>query len=210
MYKIALIVDAQVDFMQEDGALYVPGAEAIIPTINQYLESLRLEYGYLGAVFTVDTHDEESYPDSPEGKMFPPHCLMGTDGFDFAVDTSRVMSEKDGGVARKMLNKGVFDMWAEDNIVVRPMVEEGEPMPHGGEKLRNDFFRDLHDMGVEDVEVVGVASDYCVKDAIAGLLARDFRVTVYDNLVAGIERDIHQVAREEFSMHLADGSLIIQ
>jgi nicotinamidase/pyrazinamidase len=210
MYKLAVIIDAQVDFMREDGALYVPGAEAVIPTINQYLDSLRLEYGYLGAVFTVDTHDEETYGDSEEAKQFPPHCLMGTDGFEFAVDTRLVLSEKEGGVSRKMMNKGVFDMWAEHDVVVRPMVEEGEPIPNGGEKPRDQFFKDLKDMGVDDIEIVGVASDFCVKDAIMGFLARDFRVTVYDNLVAGIQRDIHQVAREEFSMFLNDGSLVIQ
>ncbi len=210
MFKIAVIIDAQVDFMKKDGALYVPGAEDTIDIINSYLESLTLENGYFGAIFTADTHDPESYKDSEEAKEFPPHCYLGTDGFDFAVDPSKVVQAKDGGVDRFIMNKNVFNMWDQTDLAVRPFKVIGEPVPIEGNQDRETFFNNALNAGIDTVEVCGVASDYCVKWAIEGLLARKFKVVVYDNLVAGIERDIHQVAQEEFAGALADGQLEIQ
>lgn len=209
MFKAAIVVDAQVDFMRKDGTLYVEGAEDVIETLDQYLESLTVENGYFGVLFTADTHDPETYEDSEEGKMFPPHCYMGTDGFDFAVDPAKVAAPVDGGVDRFILNKGVFNMWEEQSLDIRPFKVVGEPVAIGGEQDREDFFKNLINAGIDEVEVVGVASDYCVKWVIEGLLARKFKVVVYDNLVVGIERDIHQVAQEDFSTELVSGQLQI-
>ena len=203
MFKLAIVVDAQIDFMSPKGALYVPGAEKVVPVLDEYLGECKLENGYVGVLFTADTHDEETYPESAEAKgdpengipAFPPHCLRGTDGFDLAVKAKNVPGE----TPKFILNKGVFDMWQENEVEVRPFKVEGELVSYGGEKTREEFFEHLKTAGVEEIEVSGVASDYCVKWAIQGLLSRGFKVTVYDNLVAGIERDIHQVVNEEFS-----------
>lgn len=201
-FKIAVIVDAQVDFMDPNGALFVPGADAVVPIIDEYLSTLTLENGYMGVVFTADTHDEKTYPKSPEATGdeekgipgFPPHCYQGTDGFKFAVKPQNVPSE----TQKFILNKGVFDMWEEPKLIVRPYRVTGELVAYGGEQDREDFFNNIITAGVDEVEVVGVAADYCVKWAVEGLLARNFKVTLYDNLTAGIERDIHQVVEEDF------------
>ncbi len=207
-FKLALIIDAQEDFMDPDGALPVPGADAVVPILNEYLSSLTLENGYIGAVFTADTHDEETYPNSPEANGdpdngipgFPPHCYTGTDGFKFAVDPSLIPKDEEDGskIDVMILNKGVFNMWEEDNLAVRPYKVTGEIIAYRGEQDRDTFFNNLITAGIDEVEVVGVAADYCVKWAIDGLVARGFKVIVYDNLTAGIERDIHQVVAEDF------------
>ncbi len=207
MFKIAIIVDPQVDFMKEDGALYVDGAEPVVEIIDQYLESLTVENGYFGVLFTADTHDPESYPDSPEAEMFPPHCYIGTDGFDFAVDPAKVAMTADGGVDRFILNKNKFNMWEQSGLEVRPFKVAGEPAAILGEQDRDAFFQNALNAGVDTIEVCGVTSDYCVKYAIEGLLARKFHVIVYDNLVKGIDREIDQVAKEEFAGALASGQL---
>lgn len=210
MFKIAVIVDAQYDFMSKaDGALYVSGAEDIVDTINEYLESLAIENGYFGVLFTADTHDSETYPESKEANEFAPHCYIGTDGFDFMVDPSKVLQPAEGGVDRFILNKDVFNMWEKPTLDIRPLKMVGEPAAIMGGQDRDTFFQNALDAGVDEVEVCGVASDYCVKWAVEGLLARKFNVVVYDNLVAGITRDIHQVAEEEFSGALASGQLQI-
>jgi len=204
-FKLALVIDAQEDFMDPNGALPVPGADAVIPVLNEYLKNLTVDNGYIGVIFTVDTHNEDTYPNSLEAKGdpengipgFPPHCYEGTDGFKFAINPKNAVV--DSNFKRSILNKSVFNMWEEDGLVIRPLALEGEPVPYGGEQDRNLFFKTLFASGIEDVEVVGVAADYCVKWAIEGLIARGFRVTVYDNLTAGITRDIHQVVREEFA-----------
>lgn len=193
-FKIAVIVDAQVDFMDPNGALFVPGADKVVPVIDEYLSSLTLENGYMGVVFTADTHDEKTYPDSDEAKEFPPHCYQGTDGFAFAVKPQNVPSE----TQKFILNKGVFDMWEDPAVTIRPYRVSGEIIAYGGEQDREEFFSNIISAGVEEAEVVGVAADYCVKWAVEGLLIRGFAVTLYDNLTAGIERDIHQVVKEDF------------
>jgi len=203
MFKLAIVIDGQVDFMVPQGALYVPGADQVTPVLNEYLKELTLENGYIGVLFTADTHDEETYPDSLEAKGdedkgipgFPPHCYKGTDGFDFAFEAKNVPTE----TPKFILNKGVFNMWEEQELIVRPYRIAGEMVAYGGEKTREDFFGDLISAGVEEVEVTGVAADYCVKWAIEGLISRGFKITLYDNLTAGIESDIHQVVEENFA-----------
>jgi len=205
-FKIAVIVDMQEDFMDKEGAaLPVPGAnEDFIDTMNQYLESLTFENGYVAVVFTADTHNETDYPESAEAKGdeeagipgFPPHCYQGTDGFKFAVTPGNVPN--DNGTKRFILNKPVFSMWESPKLIVRPYKVEGEMVSVHADRDRDEFFQGFLDAGIVDVDVVGVASDYCVNWAISGLVARGFRVTTYDNLVAGIEKDIYQVVQENF------------
>ena len=202
-FKLALVIDAQYDFMNPNGALFVPGSDKVVPILNEYLKSLTLENGYLGVVFTADTHSEEQYPDSLEAKGdpannipgFPPHCYIGTDGFKLEVDPKLVTSE----TKKLILNKSVFNMWEENDLVLRPYAVEGEPKPFGGEQDRDVWFKNILANGVEEVEVTGVAADYCVKWAIEGLVARGFEVTLFDNLTAGIAQDIHQVVKENFA-----------
>jgi len=204
-----------VDFMMPDGALYINGAEKIIPNINSFMEHMTLENGYMGVIFTEDTHKEETYIGSLEETGdeehgipgFPPHCYEGTEGFNFAVDPTKAV--KTTNFRRFILNKGVFDMWEENDLVVRPLVLAGEPLAYGGAQDRDEFFESLILTGVTHIDVLGCATDYCVKYAIAGLLTRGYTVTVYDNMVAGIERDIHQVAADEFSYYVDQGKLII-
>lgn len=238
MEKIALVIDAQNDFMTPNGALYVPGADNILDTLNEYLSSIRIENGYYGIIFTADTHEKDEYQASEEAKLFPPHCIKGSEGFNFAVDMTKLPTlesirnervqeliktgktedqateiardEKIIVPERLIMNKGVFNMWEESNLSVRPYRLSGELVAHGGAQDRDALFTNLKNIGVDQVEVVGVASDYCVKDAIHGLLIRGFTVTVYDNLVAGIERDIYQVAEEEFNYYFQNGQLIIE
>src|SRR5271154_4720980 len=67
-------VDAQADFMQPGGKLYVPGAEKIIPNIER-LVAAAIEAGAL-LISSGDSHPEGD----PEFERFPPHCLRGTAG----------------------------------------------------------------------------------------------------------------------------------
>lgn len=70
MKTVFFDVDTQIDFLFPAGALYVPGAETLIPIIA----NLNRSAGTL--ISTVDAHSE----DDPEFKMYPPHCVVGTLG----------------------------------------------------------------------------------------------------------------------------------
>jgi nicotinamidase/pyrazinamidase len=74
MKAVFLDVDTQIDFMFPAGALYVPGAELILPQIarlNQHAAA-----NGIALVSTVDAHTEND----PEFRTWPPHCVVGTVG----------------------------------------------------------------------------------------------------------------------------------
>lgn len=184
--RFAIVVDMQRDFVASDGALPVPGGDAIVMPLAAWLAGLRAE-DTAGVLFTADTHVPAVYALSEEAKQFPPHCEVGTSGWALVVDPAVV----DPAIPCYRLEKGVFDMWAEPGLVMERLGT--------GERIDRDaFFAALHRSGVGQIEVVGVAADYCVRWAVEGLLARDFRVTVLAALTRGIARPIEAVATEEW------------
>lgn len=185
--RFAVVVDMQRDFMAADGALPVPGAEAIVAPVEAWLASLRPD-AIAGVLFTADTHVPAVYALSGEARQFPPHCEVGTPGWALVVDPRAV----DRAIPAYRLEKSVFDMWAQAGLSL-------ERIGTGETTDRDDFFAALRASGVDEVEVVGVAADYCVRWAVEGLVARGFRVTVPATLTRGIARGIDMVAAEEWA-----------
>lgn len=185
--RFVVVVDMQRDFVASDGALPVAGAEGIVAPMNAWLASLQ-PAEVAGVLFTADTHVPEVYALSEEAKQFPPHCEVGTPGCALVVDPNVV----DAAIPTYRLEKGVFDMWAEPGLMV-------ERIGTADTTDREAFFDGLQAQGVEHVEVIGVAADYCVRWAVEGLLARGFRVTVPVGLTRGIVRQIDMVALEEWT-----------
>ena len=77
--KIALIIDAQIDFLCSDGKLYVPGSETIKPYINQYIQNINQNiHEYHSILFTLDTHSLDTWKFSSDSKdNLPMHCEKG-------------------------------------------------------------------------------------------------------------------------------------
>ncbi len=186
MASFVIVVDMQRDFVAADGALPVAGAQALVAPMRAWLAGLRRE-DVAGVLFTEDTHVPEVYAGSAEATEFPPHCERGTAGWELVVDPAAL----DAAIPRFVLEKGVFDMWAEPGMIERIDVPGAAP--------RDLFFARLQDEGVTEVTVVGVAADYCVRWAVEGLIARGFRVTVPAALTRGIARQIDAVAAEEWA-----------
>lgn len=67
-------VDTQVDFVRPSGALYVAGAEKIIPAVAE-LNRWAISHG-IPLISTADCHPEND----PEFRTWPPHCVAGTWG----------------------------------------------------------------------------------------------------------------------------------
>ncbi len=187
MKRFVIVVDMQRDFVAADGALPVPDAEQLVAPMQRWLGTLH-PGDVAGVLFTEDTHVPELYAGSSEAKEFPPHCERGTAGWALVVDPAAI----DSDIPTYVLEKGVFDMWAEPGL---RMHQSGSP----GSVDRDAFFAQVLAGGVEDVIVVGVAADYCVRWAVEGLLARGFRVTVPADLTRGIARQIDAVAVDEWS-----------
>ena len=74
MSTVFFDVDTQLDFLYPAGALYVPGAESIVPQVaalNRYAAK-----NGIPVVSTMDAHTEND----PEFREWPPHCVAGTAG----------------------------------------------------------------------------------------------------------------------------------
>src|SRR3954451_2592880 len=67
-------IDTQLDFMVPAGALYVPGAEQMLPAIAR-LNQFAGTHG-IPLISTTDAHTEND----PESRTYPPHCVKGTIG----------------------------------------------------------------------------------------------------------------------------------
>ena len=187
MKGFAVVVDMQRAFVAADGALPVAGAEAIVPPMKAWLAGLRTE-DVAGVLFTADTHVPEIYAASAEAEQFPPHCEKGTPGWENVLDPDAI----DPAIPVYLLEKGVFDMWAEPDLTVTALAT-------GEQVARDAFFAELKARGVTEVTVIGVAADYCVRWAIEGLVARGFAVQVPMGLARGIARPIEQVIADDFA-----------
>jgi nicotinamidase/pyrazinamidase len=70
MKTVFFDIDTQIDFVYPAGALYVPGAERILPIIAQLNAQAPL------VISTMDAHAE----DDPEFQLYAHHCVVGTTG----------------------------------------------------------------------------------------------------------------------------------
>jgi nicotinamidase/pyrazinamidase len=172
--KALIIVDVQNDFLP-GGALAVPDGDQVIPVINHLSQDFDL-------VFTTqDWHPANhcsfaaSYPDKKIGDrilidgqeqiLWPVHCVQNTYGAELAA-----------GLHPKVISGGVHISKGTDERVdsYSGFFENLRKRPTGLETL-------LRRHGADDLTIVGLATDYCVKATV--LDARDvgFKVTVYEN-----------------------------
>lgn len=185
MKTFDIVVDTQNDFMLPNGKLYVPNAEKIIEDYRNYLLNLDPSNS-VGVLFLFDTHNE-NYKDTDEAKQFPEHCIRNTSGWNNVFQD--IFSEIK--VPVYTLEKGVFDMWFENNLSVNG--------PSGFSEDREAFFENLKEK-VDEVVVGGVVTEVCVKDAISGLLKRGFKTRVIPEHTKGLNITIHELIQEpEFS-----------
>ena len=74
MSRVVLVVDMVRGFCEEGHNLYVgPTIREIIPRIRDLLREEKARGSHI--IFLCDTHD----PDDSEFKMFPPHCIRGSE-----------------------------------------------------------------------------------------------------------------------------------
>jgi len=160
-------VDTQADFMLPKGKLYVPGAERLLPNIQRLTNAAREN-----RVFLV-SHGCYHVPDDPEFAAFPPHCLQGTTGADFVPEA---LTEK---VLRIPNNPNATipeDLSSYQQILL--------------EKQTLDIFQSRHaDTLLQRLPadanyvVFGVVTEYCVRLAAKGLLARGRRVSIVQDAI---------------------------
>jgi len=174
-------VDAQRDFMLPGGKLYVPGAEKIIPNINRLVEAARQ-----GRVFLISSADAHN-PDDPELREWPPHCLKGDPGANLVPEASapnpliipndaKFAVPQDASAYRQViLQKNTLDVF--DNPHTDALLKRFNP---AGSRTFDPGF---------EFAMFGVATEYCVQRAAAGLLRRGYHVAVVIDAVCSLDPD---------------------
>jgi nicotinamidase/pyrazinamidase len=156
--RALLIIDFQNDFTS-GGALAVPDGDAIAPRVNELIDSGDFDL----VVATRDWHPADHASFREQGGPWPPHCVQGTHGAELngALDPDRVDAIVDAGYRRDLEGYSGFE---ETNLA---------------ELLRE------HE--VDEVSVVGLATDYCVKETAADALREGLRVSIDRDGIRGID-----------------------
>lgn len=156
-------VDTLYDFMRNDGKLYVPGSEEIIPVLHALTDFAHARR--IPIVASADNHQvtDAEISDAPDWiTTFPPHCMQGTPGqlkiAETALHDPLVIEpelQDPGSLARRilghrgdfLLHKRTLDVFTNANVPT--LLRTLEP---------------------EAIVVYGVATDFCDKYTIEGLL----------------------------------------
>jgi nicotinamidase/pyrazinamidase len=174
MKRLLWDVDTQIDFIESDGKLAVPDADAVVPAMARLVEWARRED--IPHVASADDHEltDPEISESPDyADTFPPHCLRGTRGARKIPETEQEEPVPLGlgpvpdlyleGREFLLLKKS-FDVFTNPNT----------------ERL-------LDRLGPDEIVVFGVATDVCDDAAIRGFLARGLKVRFVEDAARGLD-----------------------
>ncbi len=182
MTKALFIVDVQNDFT-EGGALGVAGGDAVAAAISRHLAAHGQEYAVI--VASRDWHHAEgdngghfaaAEPDFVD--TWPVHCVADTAGaeYDPGLETDAVTHH-----VRKGQGKPAYSLF-------EGVTDEGATVA-----------RVLEDHGVMDVDITGIATDYCVRASALDAIAHGRRVRIFTDLVAGVAPGSSEAALAELA-----------
>jgi nicotinamidase/pyrazinamidase len=154
-----VVVDVQNDFADPRGSLYVKGGEEVVPVINREVERA-LEAGAL-VVYTQDWHPESTPHFQKDGGIWPVHCVQNTWGAEFVPDLK---------VVGEVVRKGTGGEDGYSGFTVRD--------PRSGQTEGTELEPLLRARGIKRLVVVGIATDYCVKETVLDGRRKGFDVTV--------------------------------
>lgn len=181
MTRALFIVDVQNDFT-EGGALGVEGGAAVAEGITALLRDRAGEYALVVASRDWHNADDDNgghFHESPDYvETWPVHCVAGTPGAAYhpALVTDAVTHHvrKGQGVPAYSLFEGITD---EGRTVAELLTERG----------------------ILDVDVVGIATDYCVRASALDALTHGRHVRVLTDLVAGVAMTSSEAALAELA-----------
>ncbi|MDT0195881.1 isochorismatase family protein [Arthrobacter sp. AB6] len=203
MSRALIIVDVQNDFC-EGGSLAVSGGADVAGAISEYVDAHHGEFDHI--VATQDWHIDPGahFSDTPDFKdSWPPHCVAGTRGAELHpdLDTEYIQAYFQKGQFAAAYS-GFEGLLAPEDAVPTGERQPGAlPGPAGEEKFAPDEdaiglddWLQSHD--VEDVVVVGIATDYCVMATALDAVQAGYSVTVLRSLTAGIAEDLEDAVAE--------------
>lgn len=181
MYKALLIVDVQNDFC-EGGSLACSGGVAVAAEISKFLKQNRSDYSLVLA--SRDWHDagnDNGGHFAPVGstpdfvKNWPVHCVSGTPGAEYQknLDTTLIDVHLYKGMGKPSYS--AFEGVTEDGQGIAEILEQNS---------------------VNELHVVGIATDYCVKASAMDAKSLGLKVNVVKDLCVGVNSESSEKALE--------------
>ncbi|UUE19719.1 isochorismatase family protein [Microbacterium sp. J1-1] len=179
MSRALLIVDVQNDFT-EGGALEVVGGDAVASAVTGYLAAHATDYEVI--IASRDWHDAEGdngghFAETPDFiDSWPVHCVAGTPGADY---DPLLVTDSVTHHVRKGQGKPAYSMF------------EGET------EAQETVGEVLAAAGVLSADVVGIATDHCVRASALDAIAHGVHVRILTDLVAGVAPEASETALAE-------------
>jgi len=191
MSRALIIVDVQNDFC-EGGTLAVTGGAAVAGAISEYVDANQQHFDHILA--TQDWHIEpgDHFSEDPDMvNSWPPHCRARSKGAELHEDLDpeyiQAYFRKGQYTAAYSGFEGVLA--PEDDVPTGDLKAGTTPAEVLDEDaIGLDDWLQSHD--VEDVVVVGLATDYCVKATALDAVQAGYNTTVIADLTAGIAEDL--------------------
>jgi len=176
-------IDTQRDFLEPDGALFVPGSEAILGNLARLTTFARDHSIPILASACSHTVDDA------EMAVFGPHCMVGTTG------QSRIPQTEWSDGSSEVV--GVSGKFSGTDLPAHLTIEKREYDVFSHPEADAIISRYNHDQPT--FVVYGVATDYCVKAAVLGLLDRGCKVAVVVDAIRAIDTEGEPEVLGEFT-----------
>lgn len=167
--RVFVDVDTQRDFLVPGGALYLADTAAILPNLAR-LTSFARRHG-IPVIATACAHAL----DQPDPEPFPPHCIVGTTGQQRVEATAWPGTE-------------VIHSGQRGPDTIRPHITIEKRWYDLFSHVDAERILDLYARDRPLFVVYGVATDYCVRVAVHGLLARGYRVALVVDAIRAVDR----------------------
>ena len=159
MHAALLVVDVQRDFCP-GGALPVKDGDEVVPGINRVVRAFK--HAGLPIFFTRDWHPPEHISFKSQGGPWPPHCVEGTAGAGFhpalRIPLGAIVISKGDSPSAE-----AYSGFQGTDLEVR-----------------------LKRLGVDEVFVCGLATDYCVRASVIDARRAGFAVEVIRDCIGAV------------------------
>ncbi|QXE36642.1 nicotinamidase [Streptomyces sp. GMY02] len=180
MHRALLVVDVQNDFC-EGGSLAVTGGSQVAAAITDLIGEAAP--GYRHVIATRDHHIDpgDHFADSPDFvRTWPAHCVAGTEGVGFHPNFAPAVAS---GAIDAVFDKGAY----------AGAYSGFEGADENGTRLV-DWLRARE---ITEVDVVGIATDHCVRATALDAAREGFTTHVLLDLTAGVAVETTEKALEE-------------
>lgn len=172
-------VDTQVDFVEPEGKLHIPGAELARPALRLLVEAVR-ERGVVH-VASADDHEltDPEIADEPDlESTWPAHCLRGTHGAEKIPETRQLDPLP---LPQLPLPELRLHRLLEGRREILILKKHFDPFTNPNAETMLDH------LDPDEILLCGVATEICVAVAVGALLRRGRRVVVVEDAVRALD-----------------------